>query len=202
MELAHLIAFNLALLAALVSPGPGMLIALRTTLVSGRRAGILTGMGLGMMAACWTGLALLGLDVIFTAFPWAYLAMKTIGAIYLIYLAIAIWRDARTPLETVEPQSGLRHPFVRGLLVNAANPKSVLFASAVLVVIFPRDLLLAEKALIVVNQMLVEWSAYTAFALMLSTRSARDGYLRLKPVFDRIAAVVLGCLGLGLLTER
>ena len=78
METAHLIAFNLALLAALISPGPGMLVALRATLAEGRRAGVLTGMGLGAMAAGWTGLALLGLDVVFTAVPWAYLALKLI----------------------------------------------------------------------------------------------------------------------------
>ncbi len=202
MEAAHLIAFNIALLAALASPGPGMLIALRSTLVSGRRAGILTGIGLGVMAGLWTGLALLGLDVIFTAVPWAYLTMKIIGAAYLLYLAYAIWRDARTPLEAAQNTSGLRHPFIRGVLVNASNPKSVLFASAVLVVIFPRDLALSEKMLIMMNQMLVEWTAYAAFALLLSTGKARDRYLRLKPVFDRVAAAVLGALGLRLMLDR
>ena len=202
MEPAHLIAFNLALLAALASPGPGMLIALRTTLVSGRRAGILTGVGLGMMAAAWTGLALLGLDVIFTAFPWAYLTMKLIGAAYLIFLAAAMWREADTPLRDTAGGTGLRHPFMRGILVNASNPKSVLFASAVLVVIFPRDLALTEKALIVFNQMIIEWTAYTGFAIMLSTRPARDGYLQLKPKLDRATAVILGALGLRLMLGR
>ena len=59
---------------------------------------VLTGIGLGLMAGIWTGLALLGLDVIFPAVPWAYLTLKLIGAAYLIYLAYAIWRDARRPL--------------------------------------------------------------------------------------------------------
>ncbi|KZY31197.1 lysine transporter LysE [Roseovarius sp. HI0049] len=200
MEPAQLIAFNLTLLAALASPGPAMLVALRTTLVEGRTAGILTGLGLGTVAAAWTGAALLGLDVIFTLFPWAYMTLKIIGAAYLIYLAVTIWREATTPLETARPAN--RRPFVSGLLVNFANPKSVLFASAVLVVIFPRDMNLAQKALIVGNHMLVEFAAYTVFACALSTRAARDGYLRLKPLFDRIAAGVLGALGLKLAFDR
>ena len=200
MEPAHLIAFNLTLLAALASPGPAMLMALRTTLVEGRTAGILTGLGLGTVAAAWTGAALLGLDVIFTLFPWAYMTLKIIGAAYLIYLAITIWREAKTPLGAA--RTARRRPFVSGLLVNFANPKSVLFASAVLVVIFPRDMTLAQKALIVGNHMLVEFAAYTAFACALSTRAARDGYLRLKPVLDRIAAGVLGALGLKLAFDR
>ena len=109
--------------------------------------------------------------------------MKIIGAAYLLYLAYAIWRDARTPLEAAQNTSGLRHPFIRGVLVNASNPKSVLFASAVLVVIFPRDLALSEKMLIMMNQMLVEWTAYAAFALLLSTGKARDRYLRPETCF-------------------
>lgn len=200
METAHLIAFNLTLLAALASPGPAMLMALRTTLVEGRMAGILTGLGLGTIAAAWTGAALLGLDVIFTLFPWAYMTLKFVGAAYLIYLAVSIWREANTPLDTAAPAR--RRPFVSGMLVNLANPKSVLFASAVLVVIFPRDMGLAQKALIVGNHMLVEYAAYTIFAVALSTRAARDGYLRLKPLFDRIAAGVLAALGLKLVFDR
>ncbi len=61
MEPAHLIAFNLTLLAALASPGPAMLVAIRATLLGGRSHGIATGLGLGTMAALWTGTALLGL---------------------------------------------------------------------------------------------------------------------------------------------
>ena len=68
--------------------------------------------------------------------------------------------------------------------------------------IFPRDMGLAQKALIVGNHMLVEYAAYTIFAVALSTRAARDGYLRLKPLFDRIAAGVLAALGLKLVFDR
>ncbi len=201
MTLAHLIAFNLTLLAALVSPGPAMLVALRTTITQGKRAGVLTGIGLALAAATWTCLALAGLDVIFRLFPWAYLTLKLIGAAYLIYLAVMIWRSARAPLNP-DTQASDKSAFVRGVLVNLSNPKSMLFASAVLVVIFPRDMSLASKALIIGNHFAVEVLAYGLFALALSTRPARDGYLRLKPVFDRIAAVVLGALGLRLLFSK
>ena len=200
MEPAHLIAFNLTLLAALVSPGPAMLMALRTTIVQGRMAGIATGLGLAVAAACWTTAALMGLDVIFTLFPWAYLTLKLIGAAYLIYLAVTIWREARQPVD--QAQATRRRPFLSGLLVNFSNPKSMLFASAVLLVVFPRDLALADKVLIVGNHLVVEMLAYSGFAMALSTRAARDGYLRLKPTFDRIAAGVLGALGLRLALDR
>ncbi|WP_294621064.1 LysE family translocator [uncultured Roseovarius sp.] len=202
MELTQLIAFNLSLLAALASPGPAMLLSIRATLSGGRAQGLATGLGLGTMAAIWTLMALLGLDAIFTLFPWAYLAMKIIGATYLLWIAYGMWRNAQAALDTQGTPAPRRHAFRTGLMVNLANPKSVLFAASVLVVIFPPDLTLAQKALIVTNHLIVEWIAYSLFALALSTKPARDGYLRLKSIFDRVAASILGILGLRLLTER
>ncbi len=201
MEITHLIAFNLALLAALLSPGPAMVMAIRTTLASGRRAGILFGMGLGAMAALWTGAALLGLNVIFQMFPFAYMTLKMIGAAYLIWLAITTWRNASDPIET-RGEISTGNTVLAGALVNLANPKSVLFASAVLLVIFPPDMALSGKVVVVLNQFIVETLAYTAFALLLSTRPARDGFLLLKPKLDKITAAVLGALGLRLILDR
>ncbi|MCF3594144.1 LysE family translocator [Rhodobacteraceae bacterium LMO-12] len=205
MEPAHLIAFNFTLLAALASPGPAMLVAIRATLLGGRSHGIATGLGLGTMAALWTGTALLGLDALLALFPWAYLTLKVIGATYLIWIAIQTWRHATTPLSTADSAVALprrRRAFLSGVLVNFANPKAVLFAASVLVVIFPSNLSGGEKLLIVTNHMLVEFTAYILFALALSTGPARDSYLRLKPLFDRTAAAVLGTLGLRLLIDR
>jgi threonine/homoserine/homoserine lactone efflux protein len=111
-----------------------------------------------------------------------------------------MWRDAHPPVgQAADP--GAR-AFAGGVLVNLSNPKAVLFAASVLVVIFPPDLSLADKALIVTNHLIVELMVYAGFAALLSTRPARDGYLRLKPVIDRIAALILGALGLKLLLGR
>lgn len=202
MEPLHLIAFNLTLLAALASPGPAMLMAIRATLTGGRGHGMATGLGLGAMAAGWTALALLGLDAVFTLFPWAYLAMKTAGAAYLIWISVGMWRSAREPLETTAAIAPRHRAFLSGVLVNLANPKSVIFAASVLLVIFPPTLTAADKLLIVTNHLAVELTAYALFAIALSTPPARDGYLRLKPLFDRIAAAILGALGLRLLLDR
>lgn len=202
MEISQLILFNVTLLAALLSPGPALLMAIRATLVSGFKGGILVGAGLATMAACWTALALLGLDAIFTIFPWAYLALKIGGASYLIWIAILTWRDARSAVsESTDGKSEAR-AFMDGFLVNLANPKSVLFASAVLLVIFPQDMALAEKAFVVLNHLLVELICYTGFALLLSSGPARRTYLRAKLWMDRFAAVVMGALGLRLLISR
>lgn len=200
MTIAQVIAFNLTLLAAMAAPGPALLYALRQSVAGGFAAGAATGLGLGLVAALWTGAALLGLNAVFALVPRAYLALKTAGAIYLLWIAIQLWRTAH------EPVSDSAHPgaraFFGGVLVNLANPKAVLFAGAVLVVIFPPDLNLGAKVLIVANHFVVEVLVYTLFAACLSSAPARAGYLRLKPIIDRTAAVILGALGLRLLFGR
>lgn len=202
MELAHIIAFNVTLLAAILSPGPAMLFSIRATLAGGFSHGFIVGLGLATMAAIWTTLALLGLNGIFVIFPWAYLILKIAGAIYLIWIAVQTWKNARTPIKSDDQPLKKGRAFFTGLSVNLANPKSVLFASAVLLVIFPQGISLADKVFVVLNHLIVEIICYTGFALLLSTPTARDGYLKAKTWMDRIAATVMGALGLRLLLDR
>ena len=200
MTLAQLLAFNLALLVAIASPGPALLMALRTTLSGGRRAGIAVGAGLGLMAATWTLMALLGLGVVFELFPAVYVAARIAGAGYLLYLAFRIWRDASAPVETRGAPG--RHAFRHGFLINLLNPKSVLFAAAVLVAVFPAGISAVESLVIVVNHFLVEVAFYTALAGCLGTRAVATRYMQAKAYIDRVAASVLGALGLRLLFSR
>lgn len=182
LSLAQVAAFNLTLLAAMASPGPAFLLVLRNSIAEGPRAGILTGLGQGIVAALWTGAALAGLAAVFEVVPWLYAAMKAGGALYLIYLAWGMWRDAAKPLDT--SVAARRRAFRAGLLVNLANPKSVLFAGAVIVVIFPAGLSAGDGALIVLNHLIVEICVYTAMALGLSSPpcpcglSAPEGLVR------------------------
>lgn len=200
MTLESLIAFNLVLMAAIASPGAALLYFVKTTVASGRRAGLITGLGLGTAAAVWTLAALIGLESVFTLFPWAYSALRIGGALYLIWIAVQTWRHASHPL----PDTPMPHgrAFLSGLLVNAGNPKSMLFAAAVIVVVFPQGLTPAEITLIVLNHWLLELAFYAVFAFALGSNTARSRYLRLKPLLDRIAATLLGALGLKLLTDR
>lgn len=200
MSWTQITAFNIALLVSMAAPGPALLYALRQSIAGGFATGVATGAGLGLVASAWTGAALLGLDALFALFPWAFVTLKIVGAVYLIWVAWTLWRDAGTTVK--DHANPGRRAFLGGMLVNLANPKSVLFAASVLVVIFPPGLGLVHKAAIVVNHFVIEVIVYSLFAAALSTPQARQGYLALKPVIDRIAAVCLGALGLRLLLDR
>lgn len=200
MEIEHLVTFNLALIAAILSPGPAFLYSVKTSLQSGRMAGVSAGLGLALMAAIWTMLALLGVNGLFVLFPWAYLLFKTGGALYLIYIAWKTWSNASRPICKLDkPRSAA---FAGGVLINLANPKSVLFAAALIVVVFPVELSGLQKAIVVTNHFLIEVVAYCSFALAMSTQSIGNRYLRAKTVFDKFSAIVLGGLGIRLLLDQ
>ncbi|MEM7214663.1 MAG: LysE family translocator [Pseudomonadota bacterium] len=153
MTFELVLAFNIASIAAWLSPGPAMLVAIHTSLAKGRSAGILIGIGLAFMASMWVMAALLGLQAVFEWFPWAYVAVKLLGAAYLFYIAWNSWKNAKKPIASA---SGAKsRPLMDGVVLNLSNPKSVLFAAAVLVVIFPPDLAGTEKAFIVANLFLL-----------------------------------------------
>ena len=200
MEWDSLLAFNFVLLAALASPGAAMLYCIKTSVSAGRIAGIATGIGLGVAASLWTLAALLGLESIFTLFPWTYTFLKLAGAAYLLWIAIQTWRHAKEPLGDAPTPKG--RAFLSGLLVNAGNPKSMLFAAAVIVVVFPQGLSASEIGLIVANHLALEVVFYSTLAVILSSAPARRKYLSAKPLLDRIASCLLGALGLRLLIER
>ena len=200
MEPAQLILFNLTLLAAMATPGPALIFAMKQAATGGFRTGLITGLGLGLIAAAWTGAALWGLDTVFRVFPAAFITLKTLGALYLLWLAWQIWRTAYVP-PTAAARSNA-NAFWGGVLINLSNPKSVLFAGSVLVVVFPAGLEMGDKILSVLNHFVIEVCVYALVAATLATPVARAGYLRLKPLLDRVTAVILGALGLRLLLGR
>ncbi|RDD61497.1 LysE family translocator [Ferruginivarius sediminum] len=200
MQVEHFIAFNITLLAAIASPGPALLIAMQTTLSAGRGPGIAIGCGLGLMAAIWTMMALLGLNAVFETVPWFYGVAKFIGAGYLLYIAWRMWMGANEPIKAHFKLE--RHAFRQGFLVNFLNPKAILFAAGVLVVIIPPDITMAENSFVVLNHLLIELIFYTSLAFVMNSYAVSRRYMKAKAYIDRTASLVLCALAFRLLLSN
>src|ERR1700688_4635019 len=88
----------LAHLAAAMSPGPSFLLVARTAVGVSRRAGLAAALAMGVGASLWAAAALVGLAVIFAQFDWLYIGAKITGGVFLIWIAIRIWRGAHLSL--------------------------------------------------------------------------------------------------------
>ena len=119
--------------ALILAPGPDMLYVITRGIAHGRRAGILSAIGVVCGILVHTTAAALGLTLILQTSALAFLLVKYIGAAYLIYLGIKSWQDKSTSsLQTAVPSVTSSAVFWQGVLSNVLNPKIAIFFLAFL----------------------------------------------------------------------
>ncbi|TRW96852.1 LysE family translocator [Paracoccus sp. M683] len=201
VTIAQLAVFVGTLSVAILSPGPGVIAVSQSAFAMGRARALPYGWGLAVGAALWCLFALLGLTVLFRVVPWTYVALKVLGGAYLIWIAWKMWRHAADPLPDPSDKR-FGSGFLGGLILNLSNPKPALFYSAVLLSIFPAALSLADKAVIFGTALVVELSFYTALATLMALPLLRRRYYAAKFWIDRIAAALIGLLGISLILRH
>jgi homoserine/homoserine lactone efflux protein len=130
---AWLAFFGAAILIA-VSPGAGAIQSMATGLTHGVRRGYWSIVGLEMGLMLQLTLVAIGLGALVTNSIVAFNVVKWLGVAYLLYLAVRQWRSATRDLQDQVSTSavGSRRALVlRGFLVNATNPKGLVFFLAV-----------------------------------------------------------------------
>ena len=119
--------------ALIIAPGPDMLYVITRGMTHGRGAGMLSAIGVMCGILVHTTAAALGLTLIFQTSALAFLMVKYLGALYLIYLGIKSWRDkSNFQLERSSSTVSSRQLFWQGLLSNVLNPKIAIFFLAFL----------------------------------------------------------------------
>lgn len=131
-ELHSFLLFLAAGLALNFTPGPDMLYVAARGASEGRAAGVASALGIGAGTLFHITVVALGLAALLGAVPVAYLALRTGGAIYLIYLGVRAFRSgSAVSLQRVEP-APLSKVFSQGVITNVLNPKVALFFLAFL----------------------------------------------------------------------
>jgi threonine/homoserine/homoserine lactone efflux protein len=134
---ASLALFLLAALALNISPGPDMLYVISRSLEQGRRAGIVSALGIGAGTLVHTFVAAIGLSAILLSLPIAFDFIKYAGAVYLIYLGVRMLlarsnSKASADSSALTSSHRLRSVFRQGVTTNVLNPKVALFFLAFL----------------------------------------------------------------------
>ena len=117
--------FLFATVVLLAIPGPTVLMVIGQSLGAGRRHALplVAGVALGDLTAMTLSLA--GLGAVLAASAAAFMLLKWIGAAYLVYLGVRLWRapvsaDAAPPLRAAAA-------FRQAYVVTALNPKGIAF---------------------------------------------------------------------------
>ncbi|EZP69342.1 LysE family transporter [Pseudomonas sp. P7] len=135
MALDTWLAFFLASWIISLSPGAGAIASMSSGLQYGFVRGYWNAIGLQLGLAMQIAVVAGGLGAILAASSTAFYAIKWFGVAYLVYLAIKQWRalpmdmtDDAAPRPIGKPMAMM----FRGFLVNASNPKALVFMLAVL----------------------------------------------------------------------
>jgi threonine/homoserine/homoserine lactone efflux protein len=124
-----LLAYSIASILLFITPGPDMSLWLSRTIVSGRRAGWAAMAGTNVGCVVHTLLAAFGVSALIAASATAFMALKIVGAAYLLWLAVDALRNGSSLNVKTDgvAQSASLATFLLGVTVNLTNPKVVLF---------------------------------------------------------------------------
>jgi RhtB (resistance to homoserine/threonine) family protein len=202
-----LIPFLAISILLILIPGPDTAIVTKNALLGGRRGGVLAAVGVALGLTLWTIAAALGIAALLKASAVAFLVLKIVGAVYLVWIGIQMLR-ARAflpagPAGAAQRRNGGVKSLRQGLLSDLSNPKIAVFFTSFL----PQFIhgtssafvaLLALGAIFAVLTLL--WLA--CYAMVVGGASALLRRPAVRKSLDRFTGVVLVGFGIRLAFER
>jgi threonine/homoserine/homoserine lactone efflux protein len=191
-------------LLAVASPGPDFAIVLKHSISFGRRAAIITSIGVGVAILIHVAYSLLGIGILIKTTPVLFQVFSYVAAAYLLYLG---WGAIRSPAsksidnEEVEKVVQLisdKKAFMVGFLTNGLNPKATLFFLSVFAVAVSPDTPNVIKLAYGLYLAIATGIWFCVLSLFLSSKKVSQFIGSKGYWFDRIMGVVLILLAIKL----
>ncbi|WP_347219727.1 LysE family translocator [Chryseobacterium sp.] len=122
--------FILAALILVISPGPNMIYLISKSITQGKKSGFISLMGVVCGFLFHIIMVSFGLTAVLLAVPLAYTVLKTIGTVYLLYLAYQAIKPKSKNIFEIDQNGthdGPKKLFTIGFLTNVLNPKVAVF---------------------------------------------------------------------------
>ncbi|GHG16323.1 LysE family transporter [Deinococcus indicus] len=205
MDLNILLAVAAIHAVVLVIPGPDVLLVSQTALARTRRAALLAGLGVVLGISVWAALALLGIGLLFGAFPWIHGVVKVAGGAYLLWMGVNLWRSSAGPDAQAAPVQAPLSDLAAlraGFLTNISNPKAAVFFGSVFSGVLGAQAggSLKLAAFLLIVGLSAGWFALVATGM--SAAPMQRAYLRARRVVDRVAGSLMLGFGTLLLASR
>ncbi|WP_150692707.1 LysE family translocator [Pseudomonas fluorescens] len=178
---------------AVISPGPDFAMVTRYSYAFGRQSGLMAALGIACGVQVHVFYTVFGVAVIITQSPLLFMAMKLLGAGYLVYLGIK--SITNTAVLTFAEASGSAPTswavFRSGFLTNALNPKTMLFVVAAYSQFVQAGSSLASNFAYGLFMSLAHWVWFSLVALFFSTDRLRRRMLEKQRIIDRVIGTAL-----------
>jgi len=186
----------------IVTPGQDTALTIRNSLLGGRATGLATSLGVATGQAVWTVATSLGLAALIVASEPVFVALKVVGAAYLVYLGVQSLLAALRRRERAHTGSASARPrvaFRQGAVSNLGNPKMAVFFSSLLPQFGSSFVELLALGVLFCCLTMTWLSAYAVVVARAGDVLRRP---RIRRVIDAVTGAVMIALGLRLATDR
>ena len=194
-------------IVALVTPGPDFFFVSQTAVSRSRKEAMMGVLGITGGVMVWSGVALLGLNLILEKMAWLHNIIMIGGGLYLCWMGYQMLRSAlkkekvTQELPAVELAHGGRS-FLKGLLTNLSNPKAIIYFGSVFSLFVSNDVGSAERWGLFVMIALETFAWFTIVASLFALLQMRRGYQRLAKWIDGVAGALFAGFGIHLIISR
>lgn len=204
MDLATLTLFLPACFALNMAPGPNNLLSVSNSTRYGYRTSCVAGLGRLLAFAGMIALASAGLAVVLQTSELLFYGIKILGAAYLFYLAVQLWRaNPQAESAVASAPIGIMALARQEFLVAAGNPKAILIFTAFLPqFVDPAKAVTPQFAVLGALFLGLEWIAISAYAYMGLHMRRWFAEPRGKRIFNRCCAGLLSAAASVLLMAR
>jgi threonine/homoserine/homoserine lactone efflux protein len=185
--------------AIAASPGPIFFLCVRRTIVQGRLAGLLSGLGVATADGFYAAVATIGVAALTTAFVQARRPLALVGGAVLVLLGIRILLDRKPSIEALPASTGrgLTWAYASTLGLTITNPATIIsFAALAATLGLGTAGSFARPAAVVLGVVL--GSAAWWFALVIAASALRSRLtpraVRMISAFSGLAIIALGLL--------
>jgi threonine efflux protein len=195
-------------IVALVTPGPDFFFVSQTAVSRSRKEAMMGVLGITGGVMVWSGVALLGLNLILEKMAWLHSIIMVGGGLYLCWMGYQMLRSALKK-ETVKPTEEVSvelarsgRSFLKGLLTNLSNPKAIIYFGSVFSLFVSNDVGSAERWGLFVMIALETLVWFTVVASLFALPQMRRGYQRLAKWIDGVAGALFTGFGIHLIISR
>lgn len=184
-------------LVAVASPGPDFAVVVRHSVAFGRRAALMTSIGVGLGILLHVGYSLVGLSVLIKTTPWLYTTFSILAALYLVYLAYGALRSgppakgSSAPTISEKGQISDKKALWTGCLTNGLNPKATLFFLSLFTAIIAVDTPFTVKLVYGIYLAVATGLWFCFLSYLLSTSKVADLIGQKGYWLDRLMGVLL-----------
>lgn len=193
-----MIGFVLVAAVVICTPGPDTALTLRNTLLGGRGNGLRTAQGVAVGQALWTLAASAGAAALVAASQPVFVAVRVVGAAYLVWLGLQSLRMAVRGRSAEVAPRGSSAGFRQGLLSNLASPKMAVFFTSLLPQFGTGFGELLVLGLVFASMTLI-WLSAAALVVARTNRVLARG--RVRRALDAFTGLALAALGIRVATE-